>query len=160
MGRLIVRDARAEDVGQVSLMVARLKRLNEELDPHFRVVEDLEEQSRKYVERAIGSDDSIVLVAEDEDGGEVVGVVIVKLVDRVFYEPRIKALITDLYVKPSHRRKRVGALLIEKAAERAASRGAGIITAIYPANNAIAENFYESKGFQVLQIERYKPVHK
>lgn len=158
MGRLIVRNAGTEDVDQVSLMVSRLKRLNEELDPHFRVVEDLEEQSKRYVEEAIESGNSIVLVAEDEDRGEVVGVVIVRLVDRVFYEPRIKALITDLYVKPSYRRKKVGALLIEKAAERAASMGAGIISAVYPANNAIAENFYESKGFQVLQVERYKPI--
>ncbi|MCE4613234.1 MAG: GNAT family N-acetyltransferase [Desulfurococcales archaeon] len=158
MGRLIVRNAGTEDVDQVSLMVSRLKRLNEELDPHFRVVEDLEEQSKRYVEEAIESGNSIVLVAEDEDRGEVVGVVIVRLVDRVFYEPRIKALITDLYVKPSYRRKKVGALLIEKAAERAASMGAGIISAVYPANNAIAENFYQSKGFQVLQVERYKPI--
>ncbi|MEB3860508.1 MAG: GNAT family N-acetyltransferase [Desulfurococcales archaeon] len=158
MGRIVVRDARAEDVDVVSQMVARLKRLNEELDPHFRVVDNLEEEARRYVEEAIGSDRVFVLVAEDSDGG-VVGVIIVRLVDRIFYEPRLKALITDLYVKPSYRRKRVGALLVDQAIKRAESLGAGIVSAVYPANNAIAENFYESRGFSVLQVERYKPVH-
>jgi len=155
--RITIRYAEAKDIAEISDMLVKLKLLNEELDPHFKIVEDLEEQVNKYVEGVIGRNDTIVLVAEDEEAGSLAGVVIAVLVDRIFYQPRLKAMITDFYVKPVYRRKRLGTLLLERIAREALNRGAGILTAIYPADNSIAEEFYKSQGFQVLQVERYKP---
>ena len=158
MPGVYVREAVEEDLEALASMVARLKMVNEELDPHFKVVENLEEAAREYVGKAIVSEDKIVLVAVAEDTGKPVGVVIVELVDRVFYKPRIKAVITDFYVIPRYRRRRVGALLVERAAEKAREKGAGILAAVFPAGNNIAREFYTKMGFRDLQVEMYKPL--
>lgn len=154
----MIREARGEDVESVAEMVARLKVLNEELDPNFKVVDNLEEEARRYAEEVIGSPDHIVLVAEDRAEGKTVGLIIAEVSDRRFYKPRKKALITDFYVKPLYRRRRLGTLLFEKLVTEARRRGAGIVTAIFPANNKIAEEFYTSHGFRDLQVEKYKQV--
>ena len=86
------------------------------------------------------------------------GLIIAEVADRRFYKPRKKALITDFYVKPLYRRRRLGTLLFEKLVTEARRRGAGIVTAIFPANNKIAEEFYTSHGFRDLQVEKYKQV--
>lgn len=156
--RVEVRYAREEDVEAIADMIARLKILNEELDPHFRVVEDLEEQARRYVRDSIKSDNVIVILAYDADSGEPLGVLRLEFIDRIFYKPRLKAVITDIYVKPKHRRKRIATMLLEKAKDDARKRGAGLITAVYPANNVIAEMFYEKEGFRTLQVEKYLPL--
>ncbi|MEB3779968.1 MAG: GNAT family N-acetyltransferase [Desulfurococcales archaeon] len=158
MGSIVIRKAREADYEEIAVMIARLKTLNEELDPHFKVVDNLGEEAEKYASRLVNSDKHIVLVAEDTSTSQLVGVIVAELQDRVFYKPRIKALITDLYVKPRYRRRRLGTLLIEKLAEEAARRGAGILSAIYPSNNAIAERFYEEHGFSKLQVERFKKL--
>jgi len=153
-----VRHAEAGDAEAVARLVARLKLVNEELDPHFKVVEGLEEAARRYVEGALDDPNKKVLVAVDDDTGEIVGVIILELVDRVFYEPKLKAVITDFYVIPRYRRRRVGTLLLDKAAEEARAAGAGLLAAVFPAGNSIAEEFYKRRGFKPLQVEYYKPL--
>ncbi|MEB3825192.1 MAG: GNAT family N-acetyltransferase [Desulfurococcales archaeon] len=156
MASIIVRKAGEEDVKVLAEYVARLKSLNEELDPHYKVVDDLESVSLEYVSNAISNPDSIVLVAVDEDSGSVIGFIKVDVKNRIFYEPKYKGVITDLYVHPSYRRKRVGGLLIEKAVEELGSRGVNMITAVYPVNNLIAREFYGKLGFTDLDIEQYR----
>jgi len=158
MVRIHVREAVEADAEKVARLIARLKLVNEELDPHFKTVPNLEEVALEYARKAITGGDTRVLVAEDEETGEIVGVLVYTLVDRVFYEPRIKALITDFYVKARYRGRRVGSLLLEKAAEKAKTDGAGILTVVYPAGNNIAAGFYERKGFRDLQVEKYRPL--
>jgi ribosomal protein S18 acetylase RimI-like enzyme len=153
-----VRYVREDDVEAVADMIARLKTLNEELDPHFKVVDNLEDEARRYVRESLASNNVVMLLAYDSDTGEPVGVVRLEFVDRIFYKPRVKAVITDIYVKPRYRRRRIATLLLEKAKEEARRRGAGIIVAVYPANNVIAEMFYEKEGFKTLQVEKYLPL--
>lgn len=154
----MIRPPRREEAAQVASLIARLKVLNEELDPNMKVVDNLEEEAARYVDESMDRDDVLLLVAVDESKGEVVGVIRLEIVNRRFYKPRIKAVITDFYVKPVHRRLKLGSLLIEKAMSEAAKRGAGIITAIYPVNNSIANSFYRKMGFKSFQIEVYKGV--
>jgi len=47
-------------------------------------------------------------VAEDEGNRLIAGVIRFELVDRLFYEPRLQAVITDLYVRPQYRRRGSG----------------------------------------------------
>ncbi len=155
---IVVRDAREEDVEQLAGLIARLKALNEELDPHFKVVDNLVEVAREYASEAVKNEKKRVIVAEDESTGEIVGLVVLSFEDRIFYVPRVKAVITDFYVLPRYRRKKVGSLLLEKALEAAAEGGAGIITVVYPAGNVIADQFYRSKKFSPFQVELYKPL--
>jgi len=153
-----VRYVGEEDVEAVADMIARLKTLNEELDPHFKVIDNLEEETRKYVKESLSSGNVVMLLAYNSSTGEPVGVIRLEIIDRIFYKPRVKAIITDIYVKPRYRRRRIASILLEKAKEEAKRRGAGIIVAVYPANNLIAEAFYEREGFKTLQIEKYLPL--
>jgi ribosomal protein S18 acetylase RimI-like enzyme len=153
-----VRYVKEDDVEVVADMIARLKTLNEELDPHFKVVDNLEDETRNYVRESLGSSNVVMLLAYNASTGEPVGVVRLEIVDRIFYKPRVKAVITDIYVKPRYRRRRIATVLLEKAKEEARKRGAGIIVAVYPANNVIAEAFYEREGFKTLQVEKYLPL--
>jgi len=152
-----IRAASEKDLDALADYIARLKMLNEELDPHYEAVEELGEVSKKYVEDALRDEMKILLVAEhDEDG--IVGVIKVDIVDRLFYKPRLKGVITDIYVHPSHRRKRVGRLLLEKAVEQLRSRGVKLVSAVYPEGNIISKKFYERNGFIGLNCEVYKPI--
>ncbi len=156
--RIIVREAREDEKEQVANLIARLKMLNEELDPHYKVVDDLETVVREYVDKIFSDEKTRVIVAVDESTREIAGLIVYTLMDRIFYKPRIKAVITEFYVLPRYRRKRVGSLLLDKTVEKASSDGAGLITVIYPAGNVIAEKFYKGKRFIPLQIEMYKPL--
>ncbi len=156
--KINVRMVEEKDFEEVAKLIARLKSLNEELDPHFKAVDNVREIALKYIEETTKSDNAFILVAENGETGEIIGVIRVELVDRVFYEPRIKALITDIYVKPKYRRKRVGILLLEKAAAEAKRRGARMLSAIYPHGNVLAAEFYKKQGFSEFQREVYKPL--
>ena len=158
MSAIFVREAVENDLDTIAKLVARLKLLNEELDPHFKAVKNLEEIAKTYVEKAMQDDNTKILVAVDMATADIAGIIILKLEDRVFYEPRKKAVITDFYVKAKYRRKRVGSILLDEAMKAASEMGAGIITAVYPAGNTIANDFYTKAGFKDLQIEKYKPL--
>jgi ribosomal protein S18 acetylase RimI-like enzyme len=155
---IVIRKPTREDVQSMAELVARLKSLNEELDPHYKTVDDLYQASREYIEESLENPNAIILVAEDEDTKQLVGLVKVDINNRRFYEPRVKGVITDMYVHPSYRRKRLGVLLVDKAIEELRNRGVKMITAIYPVNNIIARRFYENLGFTDLDVEVYKEI--
>ena len=153
---IVVRRARREDAEALAEFVARLKQVNEELDPMYLTRDDLHTLAKAYVERSLEDGNTIVLVAEQD--GRVVGFVRAVIVDRVFYEPRTEALITDIYVHPSYRRRGVATLLVEKLAEEARRRGVGLLAAEYPPGNRIAERFFAKLGFKPLLIRVYRRI--
>lgn len=156
MAGISIRPAAPGDEEGIARLVERLKILNEELDQHFKVVDNLRDVAREYVRATLESSSSFILVAEES--GEIVGFIRVEVVDRLFYKPRLKAVVTDVYVVPRARGRKIGALLLEKAAEEARRRGARIISAVYPVNNEIARSFYERLGFKKLQEEVYREI--
>jgi ribosomal protein S18 acetylase RimI-like enzyme len=151
---ITIRKARKEDLERIAEFVVRLKQVNEELDPMYVTRDDLASVARHYIERSLDDPNTILLVAEHES--TVVGMVRAVIVDRVFYEPRIEALITDIYVHPSYRRRGVASLLIEKLAEEARSRGISLLAAEYPPGNRIAEKFFSRMGFKPLLVRVYR----
>ena len=157
---VVVRRMTEADIEEAAELIARLKSFNEELDPNFRVVDNLDEVVKDYLKKSLSSDRVVVLVAVDEGNKTMAGVVRVEIVDRLFYEPRLAGVITDLYVRPQYRRKRLGKLLIDKAIEEASRLGAGIVTVVYPAGNQIADSFYTKMGFIQLNKELYKPCSR
>mgnify|MGYP001772766654 CR=1 FL=1 len=157
---IVVRRMTEADIGEAVELIARLKSFNEELDPNFKVVDNLDEVVRDYLKKSLASEKVIVLAAVDEGNSVMAGVVRVEIVDRLFYEPRLAGVITDLYVRPQYRRKRLGRLLIEKAVDEARKQGAGIVTVVYPAGNQIADSFYTKMGFIQLNKELYKPCSR
>ncbi|BAN89754.1 GNAT family N-acetyltransferase [Aeropyrum camini] len=153
---VVLRHAVESDEADVVDMIVRQKIFNEELSPLFKTIDDLRTEAEKYFRETLADDNSFIIVAQH--GENIVGFIRVELVDRRFYKPRFKAVITDIYVKPRYRRRAVGRLLAERAAEEARRRGAGIMSALYPMTNYVAKRFYSQLGFKEFQIEVYREI--
>ncbi len=151
-----IRRAEEKDVEALVDFIVRLKQVNEELDPMYITRENLAETVKAYVERSLKDTNTILLVAECE--GKIVGMVRAAILDRMFYEPRMEALITDIYVHPSYRRRGVATALIERLAEEARRKGVGLLAAEYPPGNKIAERFFARLGFKPLLVRVYRKI--
>ena len=97
----VIRKADVDDIRGISELLVRLKKLNGEFDPMFKVVSNVIEKAESYTREAMGSDKDIVLVAKVEK--KIVGLIKAVLKDRRFYEPIIQGIIVDLYVLPENR---------------------------------------------------------
>lgn len=145
---LVVREAKPGDVNEASELIIRMKKLNGEFDPLFKVVEDAQKRAVSYLSDSLGSEDKLVLVATR--GPKVVGVLRAEIRDRLFYVPAKEGSITDFYILPEARRKDLGREIISRASQRLKAMGAEMIVAEFPAQNAIAARFYTKRGFRAL----------
>jgi ribosomal protein S18 acetylase RimI-like enzyme len=143
-----IRCALKGDSAHIADLVVRTKRLNNEFDPLFAVVEDAKSRSEKYIVSTIGSPDELLLVAAD--GSKIVGVLRGEMRERIFYDPHVEGLITDFYILPEYRRKALGNKMISQASSELKKMGAQIIVADVPTQNEIATRFYVKRGFRSL----------
>jgi ribosomal protein S18 acetylase RimI-like enzyme len=143
-----IRRAAKEDAAPISDLIVRTKRLNNEFDPLFAVVEDAKSRAAKYIISTVGSPDKLLLVAAD--GSKIVGVLRAEIRERIFYDPHTEGLITDFYILPEYRRKALGNQMIERASSELKKTGAQIIVADVPSQNEIAKGFYVKRGFRSL----------
>ena len=148
MDELVIRQAVEGDVDQAAELIVRMKRLNGEFDPLFKVVDDVQQRAVSYLNDSMKAKDSLVLVAAR--GGRVVGVLRAEIKDRVFYTPSKEGSITDFYILPEVRRMDVGREIISQVSERLKAMGAEMIVAEFPSQNAIAVRFYSKRGFRAL----------
>jgi len=146
--KMRIRRAKQDDLGAVTDLIVRTKRLNNEFDPLFAVVADARARAEKHVLASMGAADKLLLVAVD--GQKVVGVLRAELRERLFYEPHEEGFITDFYILPEHRRKALGNEMIQRASAELKQMGAQIIVADVPARNEIANRFYSKRGFRSL----------
>jgi len=125
-----------------------MKRLNNEFDPLFTVVDDAPEKARSYLSTSLESKSSLVLVAVK--GKSVVGILRAEVRERTFYKPTMGGNITDFYILPEHRRKALGNTMLERASKALRKLGAQVVTAEFPARNEIAVKFYSKRRFRAL----------
>lgn len=149
MEAITIRKAQKDDVKDVSSLIVRMKRLNNEFDPLFTVVEKLDEKSESYVKESLSSPNVLLLVALKSK--KVIGVLRAEVRHRYFYLPEVEGRITDFYILPEFRRKALGNEMIEKASSELKKMGAEMITAEVPTLNEIAVRFYNKRGFRSLQ---------
>jgi len=145
-----LRAARESDVAALVPLLLRLKRLNEEFDPLLRVREDAEQQARQILKADLGNPKAIVLVAEGSgaDKGKVVGFVRAHVRERAFYAPEFEGVILDIYLLPLYRRHGAGEFVLREMTTALKAKGAGLVTAEFPAQNEIASRFYSKRGFR------------
>ena len=148
MEELEIREANSEDVEQAADLIVRMKRLNGEFDPLFRVVDDAQARAVEYLRSSMGTGDRFVLVAAR--GKKVFGVLRAEVKDRLFYIPSKEGNITDFYILPEVRRKDVGREIVDTASQKLKAMGAEMIVAEFPAQNAIAVKFYSKRGFRAV----------
>ncbi len=145
---MMIRRATSDDVRAVADLISRMKRLNNEFDPMFAVVEDLRSKAEKYASGSIGKEDRLLLVATE--GPKVVGVLRAEMRERLFYEPAIEGFITDFYILPEFRRGNLGNQILQRASAELKKMGAQLIVAEVPTQNEIAVRFYTKRKFRSL----------
>lgn len=159
-----VRLAEERDKEQIIDLMVRAKKLNEEFDPLLKLTSKLQDMVTRYVEEALTSSSSLLLVAEH--GGRLVGVLKAEIIDRIFYDPPLEGIIRELYILPEYRRKGVGKMLVTEAFKILQERGAGLLTAEFPSLHKIAVEFYEKMGFRpifskyTVEIDRVRATSK
>jgi ribosomal protein S18 acetylase RimI-like enzyme len=153
---IVIRLATKEDLDSATQLVVRLKRLNAEFDPLLEVVPDIEQAARKYLENAMASSTSVLLVAVE--GTKIVGLLKGDVEDRIFYRPKYAGIIREFYVLPEYRRKGIGKRLMMEGVEQLRKKGAEVIMASFPALNEIVINFYKKIGFRPVEYLFAKEV--
>jgi len=145
-----LRPARETDVAALVPLLLRLKRLNEEFDPLLKVRDDAEQQGRQILKVDITNPKAVVLAAEGTgvDRDKIVGFVRAHVRERAFYAPEHEGVILDIYLLPLYRRRGVGEYVLEEVTSALKAKGAGLVTAEFPAQNEIAGRFYTKRGFR------------
>jgi len=143
-----IRHAKQGDTDAVADLIVRIKKLNNEFDPLFKVHEDLKSTAKKYVSETFRDRGTLMLVAEE--AGKVVGVLRAEIRERPFYEPSREGFITEFYILPEFRRKALGHEILNRASAELKKMGAQIIVADVPSQNEIAVRFYTKRGFRSL----------
>ncbi len=149
-GPIHVRPAREADIPALVPLLLRLKRLNEEFDSLLKVRDDADAQARTVLKSNLADPKSLILAAEGvgPDQGKVVGIVRAVVRERPFYVPEHEGVILDIYLLPLYRRRGVGEYLLQEATAALKAKGAGVVTAEFPAQNEIAARFYAKRGFR------------
>jgi ribosomal protein S18 acetylase RimI-like enzyme len=155
-----LRPAREADVASIVPLLLRLKRLNEEFDPLLKVRDDAEAQAREIVRLQVADPKAVVLVAEGSgaDRDKVVGFVRAVVRERPFYAPEFEGVIVDIYLLPLYRRRGVGEYLLAEVSAGLKAKGAGVVTAEFPAQNEIAVRFYLKRGFRPVTAIHARPL--
>jgi ribosomal protein S18 acetylase RimI-like enzyme len=148
MEEIVVRKAKIEDLQQLAQLIVRMKKLNEEFDPFFKVVPDAEKQALKYLSNSLNSENSVIFVSTN--GKKILGIIRAEIEDRIFYEPSERGHITDFYILPEARRRALGNEMLLQISKELKRMGAEMITAEFPAQNEIAVRFYHKRGFRAL----------
>jgi len=135
-----IRELKEKDIDESANLISRLKRFNAEHDTLFSLNENLEDIVKKYLKDSMGLKERDALVAEDN--GKIVGIIMVEIIDRLFYKPRNEARITEIYILPEYRKKGLGRKLIDEIIAREAKKGCMILTVEFPSENLLAHKFY------------------
>ncbi|BCU66933.1 N-acetyltransferase [Sulfolobales archaeon HS-7] len=151
-----IRRAEEKDVEFIVDMFSRMYSLNSEFDPLLEIPDDIDERLRKSIIEDLRSENSVVVVAEDE--GKVIGAARVRINKRRYYVPEAVALIEEIYVMPAYRREGVGDMLLNYVSQELKKKNVRSITARFPAKNLIAVSFYKKRDFREIHYEFIKKL--
>ena len=145
---LSIRRVSQDDVAVAAKLIARFYRFNEEFDPAYSTVDDLEEEALKYLEQALDDQSSLVLGAYWD--GKLVGIAHAVITNIPLLKNGRMGLLKELYVMPRYRRRGIASKLIEETKTALDEAGVLILAAEFPALNEVALSFYSKHGFRPL----------
>ncbi len=142
-----IRELKDTDVSVAAELMLRLKKLNGEFDSIFNVSDGAKTEAEQILREAL-KDKARHIAYVSERGGKVVGLIVINLIHRCYYEPEMEARIVDFYIMPEGRRTGAGKGLVDMAYKELKARNVKLITAEFPALNPIAMKFYKGLGFR------------
>jgi GNAT superfamily N-acetyltransferase len=147
-----VRRATLEDVPTLVHLFQELDRMQRDWRVFTPRPGFYDEVGLKY-RKAMATDQAVVLVAEDEEEGDIVGMAYgeVRVPSRFSDERALE--ISGVVVRAGHRGKGVGRALVQEAARFATDRGVGWVELKTFSPNQRAMTFWEGLGFRPRVIQ-------
>jgi ribosomal protein S18 acetylase RimI-like enzyme len=152
---LAVRPARPDDLPAVSRLAAELVRMHHRLDPpRFLLVEPVEDGYQWFFSREIERDGALILIAEDDADGRLLGYAYGTLEPRNWND-LLEACgkLNDLYVDAAARRRGAGCALVDAMFAALKARGAPRVVLLSAWRNPEAHAFFEALGFRRTMVE-------
>lgn len=152
---LTVRPARPDDLPAVSRLAAELVRLHHRLDPpRFMLIEPVESGYQWFFSREIEREGALILVAEDDADGRLLGYAYGTLEPRDWND-LLDACgkLNDLYVDAAARRHGAGRALVNAMFAALKARGAPRVVLLSAWRNPEAHAFFEALGFRRTMVE-------
>ena len=129
--------ATAGDAPEIVRLIAQLRELEGLTEPVST------DAVRAYIE----DPDTVVLLAEDEDDGDVVGMISLRVMTDLFHGGTT-ALVQELIVDEDHRGEGVGGALLDVAIDLAFEQGCLEVSVTTGEENEAGQALYRSRGFE------------
>lgn len=148
MSGIRIREARASERHTISLLWQESIALHQMLDPRVAPAPDAVTIYSRHIHDLIQSRDGLVLVAENQASGEIVGYLCGEIQERPpISRPERHGFISDLYVQEAWRRQGVATALFAELRLWCKLRRAASIELYISEHNADALAFWQTLGF-------------
>ena len=152
-----IREARAEDIGQITGIWEQLMEFHVGLDELFQRCEGAEEKFAEFVQKNIEDDNKVVVVAEYD--GWIVGYSQGGLEK---YPPALEkqdyGYIMDTAVDAKHRRKGAGAAMVRHVCRWFKEKSMDRVEVRFHVKNKISSSFWPKMGFEVYAKRAFAEV--
>jgi len=154
------RDARHEDLQAVGQLAGQLVRMHHGFDPaRWMLLDGVEAGYARYFASQLGARGTIILVAEDEANGEIVGYAYAGLEERNWAELRDACgRLHDVFVVESARRQGLARSMLQECQGRLAELGATLVVTTTAWQNQTSQALIRSLGFRPAVIEMVKDL--
>jgi ribosomal protein S18 acetylase RimI-like enzyme len=161
--KLLVRDARKDDLPQVARLAAQLVRQHHALDPkRFMTFEPIEPGYERFLRGEMHEAETVLLVAERTEDGAPRGPVgyAYGRVEPKSYQELLESCgkLHDLFVDPSARGQGVATALVNEIVRRFQDRGIDKVVLLTASQNHHAQRLFGSLGFRPTMIEMTKEI--
>jgi GNAT superfamily N-acetyltransferase len=150
-----IRDARHEDLPAVGQLAGQLVRMHHDYDPaRWMLVEGVEAGYARFFASQLGTRETVILVAEDEANGEIVGYAYASLENRNWAELRDAcARLHDAFVVERVRRQGLARRMLRECIERLTALGAPLTVTTTAFQNEGSQALLRSLGFRPASLE-------
>jgi GNAT superfamily N-acetyltransferase len=155
-----IRDARHEDLAAVGRLAGRLVRMHHDYDPaRWMLVDGVEEGYARYFASQLGNPTTVILVAEDEGNGEIVGYTYASLEERSWVDLRDAcARLHDVFVVERARRQGLARSMALESIGRLKALGAPFLVTSTAWQNETSRALLRAIGFRPAVVELVKDL--
>jgi GNAT superfamily N-acetyltransferase len=155
-----IRDARPEDLPAVGQLAGRLVRLHHDYDPaRWLLVEGVEAGYARFFASQLGKPETIILVAEEEESGEIVGYAYAGLEERNWADLRDACgRLHDTFVTERARRQGLARGMLLECLRRLTALGVRLAVTTTAWQNETSHALLRSVGFRPTVLELAKDL--
>jgi ribosomal protein S18 acetylase RimI-like enzyme len=142
-----IREAKIDDVHKIFNLIDKLMDYHLKLDDYYKLLSSSEDIYKEYFENLIKSDNSLVLVVEDN--GVIVGFLAGKIENRPpVFEVKRRGWIDSIFVLEDYRVQGIGKELTRKMLEWFKRRGISYVELSVDSRNEIGQEVWKTLGFK------------